>query len=93
MLKLFDIHSTVRVVNAQPIVTKKEKVRNSSVNDPRPMKKNIPKHNQSLTKELIADMRQEIAAQSKLVFDFGLILEQCLTHYSGLLYSITLRQP
>lgn len=42
MLKLFDIHSAAPVETSRPIVTKKEKVRNNSVNDPRPIKAKIP---------------------------------------------------
>ena len=58
MLKLFEIHSAASVENSRPIETKKEKVRKSSVNDPRPLKKNIPKH-YNLAKTLMVEQRQE----------------------------------
>mgnify|MGYP000300594219 FL=1 len=51
MLKVFGIYSEVPVDDSKSIVTKREKVRNSSVLDLRPIKKNIPKYQAQTTQK------------------------------------------
>jgi intergrase/recombinase len=96
-LKLFEIYSEAFIESNLPIETKKEAAFNrpisSSSGKIRSRDKDITASRQHANfarqKSIISQLIE--IGRFKLVFDFGLILEQSLAHYSGLQFSVIVK--
>ena len=95
MLALFEVYSETPADPESPIETKKEQAarkerqaeaaRNSSTSLPR-----IDKVPRASMRRLQLNSKSD-SNRAKLVFDFGLIMQQCMTFYAGLMCSVTVK--
>lgn len=88
-LKLFEIYSEVPDNGEKPIETWKAQAAKRGESQ-----SSVPRSKSGSKKSTFIKSLNQLSASNpaKLVFDFGLVLEDCMMHYSGLLCSVTVKQ-